>query len=139
MYSRLWLGLKAWRWMFIMMALPAILYGALAFTIPESPRYLVAKFRIPEARRVLTVDLVRSVASCMPLRDCWALRMPLSKSSVRALKLATKLPTRAIVYLLYAGNVPPLPGGSAACRSMPARISLVSMPSNASLRIAGRR
>ena len=36
------------------MALPAILYGALAFTIPESPRYLVASHQIPEARRVLT-------------------------------------------------------------------------------------
>ncbi len=55
--EELWLGLEAWRWMFIMMALPAILYGALAFTIPESPRYLVAKFRIPEARRVLTLLL----------------------------------------------------------------------------------
>ena len=45
----LWLGLEAWRWMFIMMALPAILYGVLAFTIPESPRYLVANtaFRRP--------------------------------------------------------------------------------------------
>jgi MFS transporter, SP family, sugar:H+ symporter len=43
--------------MFLAMALPAILYGALAFTIPESPRYLVAKFRIPEARSVLTMLL----------------------------------------------------------------------------------
>ncbi len=53
----LWLGLEAWRWMFLMMALPAILYGVLAFTIPESPRYLVAKFRIPEARKVLSMLL----------------------------------------------------------------------------------
>ncbi len=37
-----------------MMAVPAIVYGALAYTIPESPRYLVATHRIPEARRVLT-------------------------------------------------------------------------------------
>ncbi|MGV0790988.1 sugar porter family MFS transporter [Mycolicibacterium sp. XJ1819] len=50
----LWLNMEAWRWMFVVMALPAILYGGLAFTIPESPRYLVATFRIPEARRVLT-------------------------------------------------------------------------------------
>ena len=40
--------------MFLVMAVPAMLYGVLAFTIPESPRYLVAKFRIPEARRVLS-------------------------------------------------------------------------------------
>jgi sugar porter (SP) family MFS transporter len=51
--EELWLGLAAWRWMFIVMAVPAIVYGALAYTIPESPRYLVATFRIPEARRVL--------------------------------------------------------------------------------------
>jgi SP family sugar:H+ symporter-like MFS transporter len=55
--EELWLGLEAWRWMFIVMAVPAIVYGSLAFTIPESPRYLVAKYRIPEARRVLTTLL----------------------------------------------------------------------------------
>ncbi|TFV60652.1 MFS transporter [Mycobacterium sp. PS03-16] len=53
----LWLGLDAWRWMFLAMALPAVLYGVLAFTIPESPRYLVASHRIPEARRVLSMLL----------------------------------------------------------------------------------
>ena len=52
--NELWLGQAAWRWMFIVMAVPAIVYGSLAFTIPESPRYLVATHRIPEARRVLT-------------------------------------------------------------------------------------
>lgn len=49
----LWLGLEAWRWMFIAMLVPAIAYGALSLTIPESPRYLVATHKIPEARRVL--------------------------------------------------------------------------------------
>ncbi|QCH22369.1 sugar porter family MFS transporter [Mycobacteroides salmoniphilum] len=52
--SDLWLGLPAWRWMFLAMALPALIYGVLAFTIPESPRYLIATHRIPEARTVLT-------------------------------------------------------------------------------------
>ena len=55
--EELWLGCEAWRWMFIIMAVPAVLYGALAFTIPESPRYLVATFRIPEARKVLSMLL----------------------------------------------------------------------------------
>ena len=50
----LWLGLDAWRWMFLAMAVPAILYGSLTFTIPESPRYLVASHKVPEARRVLS-------------------------------------------------------------------------------------
>jgi MFS transporter, SP family, sugar:H+ symporter len=47
------LGLEAWRWMFLAMVVPAVLYGGLAFTIPESPRYLVAKRRFDEARSVL--------------------------------------------------------------------------------------
>ena len=51
------LGQEAWRWMFIAMAIPALAYGLLALTIPESPRYLVAKHRIPEARKVLTALL----------------------------------------------------------------------------------
>ncbi len=53
----LWFGLEAWRWMFLMMAVPAVVYGLLTFTIPESPRYLVARHRIPEARKVLTLLL----------------------------------------------------------------------------------
>ncbi|MFN8089905.1 MAG: sugar porter family MFS transporter [Mycobacterium sp.] len=55
--KELWLGMEAWRWMFLMMAIPAIVYGVLAYTIPESPRYLVASHRIPEARKVLTTLL----------------------------------------------------------------------------------
>jgi sugar porter (SP) family MFS transporter len=55
--EQLWLGLDAWRWMFLVMAIPAIVYGGLAFTIPESPRYLVASHKIPEARRVLNMLL----------------------------------------------------------------------------------
>jgi sugar porter (SP) family MFS transporter len=52
--EELGLGLEAWRWMFLVMAIPALVYGSLAFTIPESPRYLVASHKIPEARKVLT-------------------------------------------------------------------------------------
>ena len=49
----LWLGLEAWRWMFLAMAVPAVVYGLLALRIPESPRYLVARGRTDDARRVL--------------------------------------------------------------------------------------
>ncbi|MGH3632986.1 MAG: sugar porter family MFS transporter [Mycobacterium sp.] len=51
--GELWLGLAAWRWTFFGEVVPALVYGVLVFTIPESPRYLVAAQRIPEARRVL--------------------------------------------------------------------------------------
>jgi SP family sugar:H+ symporter-like MFS transporter len=47
------LGLEAWRWMFIAMTIPAVVYGVLSLTIPESPRHLLAKGRIAEAREVL--------------------------------------------------------------------------------------
>jgi SP family sugar:H+ symporter-like MFS transporter len=47
------LGLEAWRWMFLAMTVPAIVYGGLALTIPESPRYLVAKGQVKEASEVL--------------------------------------------------------------------------------------
>jgi MFS transporter, SP family, sugar:H+ symporter len=49
----LWLGLAAWRWMFLAMTVPAVIYGALSLTIPESPRYLVSRERMREATRVL--------------------------------------------------------------------------------------
>jgi len=48
-----WFGLAAWRWMFLMAAIPALIYGSLVLAVPESPRYLVAKSRLAEARVVL--------------------------------------------------------------------------------------
>ncbi|HEY5782785.1 MAG TPA: sugar porter family MFS transporter [Lysobacter sp.] len=49
----LWLGLEAWRWMFLVATVPALIYGALVFGMPESPRHLVAKGRLEEAGHVL--------------------------------------------------------------------------------------
>ncbi|MFD2082356.1 MFS transporter, sugar porter (SP) family [Actinopolymorpha cephalotaxi] len=51
--SELWFGLDAWRWMFLSLMIPALAYGILALQIPESPRYLVARKRLTEAREVL--------------------------------------------------------------------------------------
>lgn len=47
------LGLPAWRWMFIAGVIPAAIYLVLALVVPESPRYLVARGRVTAARRVL--------------------------------------------------------------------------------------
>lgn len=49
-----WGGIEAWRWMYLMQALPAAVFLIALFFIPESPRYLVSKGRNPEALRVLT-------------------------------------------------------------------------------------
>jgi sugar porter (SP) family MFS transporter len=46
-------GGAAWRWMFASAAAPALVYGVVAVQIPESPRYLVRKQDLGEARRVL--------------------------------------------------------------------------------------
>jgi SP family xylose:H+ symportor-like MFS transporter len=42
-----------WRWMFGVQAFPAVLYWMLLFLCPRSPRWLVAKGRVDEARAVL--------------------------------------------------------------------------------------
>ena len=47
------LGMSEWRWMFGVEAFPAVLFFALLFLTPFSPRWLVAKNRIDEARTVL--------------------------------------------------------------------------------------
>ncbi|KAA9392980.1 sugar porter family MFS transporter [Kocuria coralli] len=50
-----WLfGLDAWRWMFLLEAVPAIIYLIGAYTIPESPRWLVAQGRRDEAMAIMT-------------------------------------------------------------------------------------
>ncbi|MDQ2698853.1 MAG: sugar porter family MFS transporter [Actinomycetota bacterium] len=64
--SPLWFGLDAWRWMFIVGVIPSAVYGILSFTVPESPRYLIAKGRIEEARAIFArlmppADLDQSV------------------------------------------------------------------------------
>lgn len=52
--NQMWFGLEAWRWMFLVGAVPAVVYGGLSLVIPESPRYLVAKKLDDEAARVLS-------------------------------------------------------------------------------------
>ncbi|CAM3156479.1 sugar porter family MFS transporter [Stackebrandtia soli] len=46
-------GGTAWRWMFASATIPAIAYAIMALQIPESPRYLVSKHEISQARDVL--------------------------------------------------------------------------------------
>jgi SP family sugar:H+ symporter-like MFS transporter len=60
-YQDLWFGRAAWRWMFITLTVPALAYGILALRIPESPRYLMFRGRIEEARSVLSQVLTSGV------------------------------------------------------------------------------
>ncbi|PID98416.1 MAG: MFS transporter, partial [Actinomycetales bacterium] len=56
--EKLWLDLSAWRWMFMVELIPAGIYGTLALTIPESPRFLVRLGRDEEAERILGSILI---------------------------------------------------------------------------------
>jgi sugar porter (SP) family MFS transporter len=47
-------GLNEWRWMLGVSGIPAALFFLMLFTIPRSPRWLVQKGRVAEARTVLT-------------------------------------------------------------------------------------
>ena len=49
-----WMGYEAWRWMFWMELIPAIVFLLALLFIPESPRYLVTRSRPQDARDVLT-------------------------------------------------------------------------------------
>jgi len=50
--AEFWLGLEAWRWMFLAGIVPAVVYGLVAFKLPESPRFLVLKGRDDEVRAI---------------------------------------------------------------------------------------
>lgn len=56
-------GIDAWRWMFLTAAIPAVIYGMAAWTIPESPRYLIAQGREQEAAIILTKIVDSNVSS----------------------------------------------------------------------------
>ena len=47
-----WLGIEAWRWMFWVELVPALLFLLGVLMIPESPRYLVAQGKLEQAKAV---------------------------------------------------------------------------------------
>jgi len=51
--SSLDLGETTWRWMFGVEAIPAMIFFLLLFTNPRSPRWLIARNRVEEARNVI--------------------------------------------------------------------------------------
>jgi MFS transporter, SP family, sugar:H+ symporter len=59
----LWGGIEAWRWMYLMQAVPAAVFLIALFFIPESPRFLVAKGRHEHAGTVLAKLFGETVAA----------------------------------------------------------------------------
>ncbi|UZK66023.1 sugar porter family MFS transporter [Sphingomonas sp. M1-B02] len=52
--NKIWFDIEAWRWMYLLQSVPAVIFLVALYFIPESPRYLVSKGRNDEALRVLT-------------------------------------------------------------------------------------
>ncbi|WP_033920867.1 sugar porter family MFS transporter [Sphingomonas sp. 37zxx] len=63
-----WGGIAAWRWMYLMQAIPAAVFLVALMFIPESPRFLVSKRQIDEARVVL-VKLFGPTEADVKLRE----------------------------------------------------------------------
>jgi len=49
------IGANDWRWMLGIQAIPATVYTILVLYIPESPRWLISKSRIEEAKRLIKI------------------------------------------------------------------------------------
>lgn len=58
--TELWLGLEAWRWMFIVGVIPTIVYGVVSWSLPESPRYQLLNGNETKARRTLATIMVET-------------------------------------------------------------------------------
>lgn len=49
-----WLNIVGWRYMFLSLAIPALLFFGLLFTVPESPRWLTAQNKLSKAQNILS-------------------------------------------------------------------------------------
>lgn len=66
----LWAGYEAWRWMFLVEVVPAVLFALAVAFIPESPRYLVAAKKDALALEVLQrLDSAASAADVTRIRE----------------------------------------------------------------------
>jgi SP family xylose:H+ symportor-like MFS transporter len=66
------LGASEWRWMFGVMAVPAVVFFVLLFFTPQSPRWLVARNRVEEARAVLQMCGTNSASLQGEIQDIQA-------------------------------------------------------------------
>jgi sugar porter (SP) family MFS transporter len=82
-----------WRWMLGILALPALLFGILLFTIPESPRWLVKEGRESEAETVL-----KKVDEINAGKELEEIKLSLVSSTDDAGKLFQKKYRKPILY-----------------------------------------
>ncbi|MEP9402274.1 sugar porter family MFS transporter [Sphingomonas sp. VNH70] len=92
-----WGGYEAWRWMYWMQAIPAAVFLVALLFIPESPRYLVQKGRLDEARIVLT-RLFGPAAAQTKIRDIEASFSKDHKPALRDIMDPVKGGIRPIVW-----------------------------------------
>jgi SP family sugar:H+ symporter-like MFS transporter len=59
--AALWLGPLAWRWMFLVEVVPAVLFWLAVLGVPESPRFLMAV-----GRRAAALTVLRRIAPATP-------------------------------------------------------------------------
>ena len=86
--NELWFGLQAWQWMFLCMVVPAVIYWVLALTLPESPRYLVARDKSNEAKVVLEKIYVNDVSDKLAsIEDSLKGEHKMSMSDIKGPKL----------------------------------------------------
>jgi sugar porter (SP) family MFS transporter len=92
-----WLGLPAWRWMLLSLTVPSLVYGTLALQLPESPRYLVGKGRIAEAKAVTMRYIGGDVnAKVEEIRQTLALERRMSMADLRG-------PTLGLLPIVWVG------------------------------------
>jgi len=99
------LNTSTWRWMLGSEILPVILWSVLLFFIPKSPRWLVLKGRIDEARSVLSKILPKDIIET----EIQGIKESLSEESVKVsytdqIKslFDSKLKTAAIIGITFA-------------------------------------
>ncbi len=64
----------SWRWMLGVLSIPSLIFFVMVFFIPDSPRWLVIKNRIAEAKTVL-----QKIGSADPLKDVQEIEESISK------------------------------------------------------------